>query len=181
MRKEYLEELEALKTKMEKAEAFAEKLPVFAEHILSYKLSGDEDWSCFGKQYKKIPLHWGIKRGFYKSGGNRYVNNYPKNTVYAQHFFCIYINTIDLFNEHNNFDLHQYIKNVDVFFADECNSTFYVTDEHIHAFLEAMNTWYCDALLKLEKHNLQQKEAKLKKELKEIQARLGDAQPPQAA
>ncbi len=48
MRSEYLKELDNLKIRMEKAEAFSEKLPVFSEIILENKFTGEEDCINFG-------------------------------------------------------------------------------------------------------------------------------------
>jgi hypothetical protein len=169
MRKEYTEELEQLKTKMEKAERFAEALPVFAKKILDGKITGEDHWIKFGDTYKKIYLAWGINRGFYRNGGPRYIMNCPKDRVYSLHLFNIYVNTISLFDERHDFGLYDYLKGVDVFFTDELNSTFYVTDSNVEAFLEALNTWFCDAIEKLKKHRLQEQEAELKRKLEETQ------------
>lgn len=175
MRQEYLDELKALEEKMQKAEKFAEKLPVFSEQILRQKLTGGEDWMKYSERYKKIPLIWGINRGFYRHDSNRYVMNYPKDKEYSLHLFNVYINSVSLFNTHQEFGLYQYLKDVDIFFADEMNTTFYVTDENIEAFLEALNTWYGDATEKLKKHRLQEQEAELKKKLEETQNQLKGA------
>ena len=169
MRKEYQEELENLRTKMEKAELFAQKLPVFSEVILDNKITGEEEWVNFGDRYKKIYFGWGIKRGFYRNGGARYVSNFPKDKEYNHHLFNIYINCYSLFYCHEDFGLYDYLNNVNVFFADKLNSTFYIEDEHIEAFLEAVNIWYVDACKKLEEKRRHDKIAKLRAELeKEI-------------
>lgn len=172
MRKEYQDELEQLRSRMEKAEQFARKLPVLAEKILSHKFTGEEDWINFGEYYKKIPLQWGITRGLFSNNSNRTITNYPKNKDYSRQLFWIYINSISLFDVHNLFDLHDYLKDVDIFFNDGMNTTFYITDENIEAFLEALNTWYCDAMEKLKLHRLQKQEAELKKKLEETQNQL---------
>ena len=165
MRKEYQEELENLRNKMEKAELFAQKLPVFSEVILDHKITGEEEWVKFGDYYKKIRLGWGINRGLYYAGGRRYINNFPKDREYHLHLFNIYINCYDLFYCHEDFGLYDYLNNIKVFFADRCNSTFYIEDEHIEAFLEAVNTWYVDACKKLEEKRRHDKIAKLRAEL----------------
>lgn len=168
MRKEYEDELNALKEKMTKAEAFAARVPVLADTILKGKITGEEDHIRLGDHYKKIPLSWGICRSFYRNGGPRYVMNAPKDWEYSRHLFSVYINTINLFDVHQEFGLYDYIKPVDIFFADELNTKFYVTDENIEPLLEALNTWYCDACEKLKAHRLQEEQAKLEKRLEEI-------------
>ncbi len=175
MRKEYEDELNALKEKMDKAEAFAARVPVLSDTILNSKITGEEDHIKIGDRYKKIRLSWGICRSFYRNGGPRYVMNLPKDREYSLHLFSIYINTIDLFDTHQEFDLYEYVKPVDLFFADKLNTTFYVTDEHIEPLLDALNTWYCDAAEKLKRHRLQEQEEKLKRQLEETQKQLGAA------
>jgi len=172
MRKEYLDELAELKLKMEKAELFAEKLPFLSETILRGKITGEEEWLKLADKYKKIYLKWGLNRGYFRSGSRRYVMNYPKDKEYNLPLFSVYINTITLFDTHQEFGLYDYLKGVDIFFSDVLNSTFYVTDDNIEAFLEALNTWYCDAAAKLKTYRLEQQEAELKKKLADTQKQI---------
>ena len=144
MRKEYKEELEELKVKMEKAEKFAKKLPIFAEIILKGKFSGEENWGKYGSWYKDIYLGWDINRGHYKSDTSRYMTN-RRGDPYDGYFFNIYINSCSLFDSHDNHGLYESLEDVDIFYTDTMNTTFYITDENIHAFLEALNDWYLKA------------------------------------
>ena len=138
MRKEYQQELKELKAKMLKAEKFAEKLPIFADRILEHKFTGEETGINFGSYYKKLYLAWGIKRYFYKD--NKNITN-CKIDVCDKYLFCIYINTLSLYDQNEDFGLFESLKDVDIFFIDHLNSTFYVTDENIEHLLEALNTW----------------------------------------
>lgn len=170
MRQEYIDELTALKTKMEKAEAFAERLPVFAEHILEYKITGEEDWLKFGDRYKKIPLNWGICRGLYLNGATRKIMN--KYTPFKDgHYFSIYINSCSLFDGHNLFDLYKSFDGVEIYHIDSMNSTFYLTDENIEPFLEKLNDWYIRACEQLKEVKEKERIEKLEKELTELKAR----------
>ena len=60
MRPEYAKELEAMRLRMEKAEAFSRAIPQLCKPILDMKITGDERHQKFGERYKSIPLSWGI-------------------------------------------------------------------------------------------------------------------------
>jgi hypothetical protein len=167
MRKEYKDELEALRQKMLAAEAFAEKIPCLAEKILDWKLTGNEQWQKFGNRYKKIPLAWSINRGFFSSETNRYISNYGK--PHSGYFFSIYINSISLFDIHNLFDLKDAVNHVDVFFFDEMSTNFYVTDENIGELLEALSAWYERAIVKLKAYNREKEIEETKKKLAKLE------------
>jgi hypothetical protein len=141
MIKEYEEELKALKHKMIAAEKFAKELPIFAKKILADKINGDEHWIHFGKYYKGMNFSWGINRGFYSAVGNRTVTNYPGNYVYQEYLFCIYINTLNIYDSHEKYGLENVAKQTKLFFYDRINSTFYVTDEHIESLLDNLVAW----------------------------------------
>jgi predicted Zn-dependent protease len=142
MRKEYEDELKALKLKMQKAERFAEKIPCLSKTILENKFTGEEGVLHFGSKYKDIYLAWDINRYFYKNGKN--ITNYHGD-VCDIYLFNIYINTLTLYNRHENFGIYEAMKDVKIFFTDHLNTTFYVTDENIGDFLEAINSWYLKA------------------------------------
>lgn len=140
---DYKKELKEIEDKMIASERFAEKLPVFAEIIRKHKFNGTEEWAKYGSKYKDIYLAWDINRGFYATSNRRTITNYTG--VYSGYLFNIYVNSYALFGLHNNFGLYEALKDVDIFFADTMNSTFYITDENIESFLEALNTWYLKA------------------------------------
>jgi len=172
MRKEYIEELENLKLQMEAAELFAKKIPLFAEKILKNKYCQEDANLDFGSYYKRMPLAWGIKRHLFNGAGGGHIFNYPKDKEYNLHLFCIYINTCSLFDSHEKFDLYESLEGVDVFFIDKLNSTFYVTDENIEPFLEALYAWFTKASSQLQEYRRLQRIEDLKKEL-EKQEKLG--------
>lgn len=139
----YKLELRELKSKMIKAQKFADEIPLFSEEILTLKYSGKEHWIKFGETYKNLYLAWGINRGFFDSESNRNISNYREH--HQEYLFCIYINSCSLFDCHHNFDLYESLKDVNIFFSDVLNTKFYVTDENIEPFLEALNKWYLKA------------------------------------
>jgi len=174
MRDEYKKELTALKVKMDKAEKFAEKLPFFAKYILDYKLTGEEEYTKFGDKYKDIYLGWGINRGFYKKGSSRYLMNCRGDYDHG-YFFSIYINSYALFDEHNNYGLYDALKDVDIFHADNSNTNFYITDENIESFLDALNIWYLAAREENTKFRAQKKIDKARHDLEKAEKQLQGA------
>ena len=177
MRKEYLEELEALKLQMEKAEAFAKRVPVFSEHILRYKITGEEDYHKFCDYYKQLSLGWGCNRGIWREGSMREVTNYPKGSGYNLFLWEIYINTLHILGDEagvhrDDFSLLEYTKDVELFFFDKHNTKFYCTDENIGILLEALNRWCVDARASLRRFLLKQEAEKLEKQLQETKAEI---------
>ena len=162
----YKKELADLKYKMEKAERFAERLPMFSEKILQDKISGDSHWINFGEKYKDLYCAWGINRGLYEQGTNRTVTNYY-GEPYKEYLFNIYINTLSQYDSHEKFGLNEIEENTLLFFYDKCNSTFYATDNQIEGVLNALCAWYEKAKIQIVEHNKQ-------KEIEELKARLNN-------
>lgn len=163
MIKQYEKELKELKEKMIRAEAFAEKVPCFRDFILKNKITGTEGHTNFASYYKKISFNWGLSRARYISGTNRNVTNYHRK--HNKYLFSVYINPLELFNENEYFGLERVLEESTVFFFDKCNTTFYVEDEHIEGFLEALNNWYVDAVEELKRY-------KANREIEELKSRL---------
>jgi hypothetical protein len=170
MIKQYEDELKALKIKMAGAEKFAERIPCFRQFILDNKLDGTEDSVKFASSYNRIYFNWGLYRARFKSGTGRTITNYKWD--YDKHLFRLYINTLSLYDSHEKFGLEKILEKSNVFFFDDLNTTFYVEDEHIEGFLEALNDWYVEALAQLEQHRkdeeirtLENKLAQLKKHM----------------
>lgn len=163
----YERELDSLRARMLKAMAFAEKVPLFKDHILVNKIAGEEAWTQFGTSYKKIPLRWGINRGLYSSCSRRTVTNYAGD--YSEYLWNIYINTITLFDVHEEFGLEEVIADLDLFFYDRFNTTFYATDEQIEPLLEALNDWYIAAAGKLAEYHKQKELESLKRRLAKLE------------
>lgn len=167
MNDKYEQELAELKKRMQKAEKFAERIPGLRNVILDKKLTGEEVWLDFGSRYKETPLRWGIKRGYYKLGTSRRITNFREE--HACYCFCIYINTLSLFDIHENFSLYEKTGKCKVFFIDKMNSTFYVEDEHIKDFLEALNLWYIEAKKELAGYRKNERIQELKDELHNLE------------
>ena len=169
MIKQYEDELEALKKKMIRAEKFAERIPYFRQFILDKKLDGTEEGVTFATSYKRISFYWDLYRMRFNSVTNR-IANYEGN--YDKHLFRLHLNTLTLYDSHEKFGLEKILEKSNVFFFDGWNTTFYIEDEHIEEFLEALNAWYVEALAQLNQHRkdeeirtLENKLAKLKEHM----------------
>ena len=143
MTEDQILKLEKIKSNMEASTKFAEKLPVFSDKIINYMFVENDEFIDFGDQYKNLYLAWGIKRGRYVSGTNRTVTNYHEK--YDEFLFSIYINSINLFDSNNDYNLLDVVENTPLFFYDHLNHTFYAKDSQIEALLEALNVWYLNA------------------------------------
>ena len=163
MIQQYKDELKALKIKMAEAEKFAEKIPVFRQFILDNKIDGTEEWVKFPSSYKRIYFNWGLNRARFKPGTRRTITNYKGG--YDKHLFKVYINTLTLYDSHEEFGLEKVLEKSTVFFFDELNTTFYVEDEHIEGFLEALNDWYVDAIANLKQYKEDEEIRKLEERL----------------
>ena len=163
MIKQYEDELKTLKIKMVGAEKFAEKIPVFRQFILDNKLDGTEDSVKFASSYKRIYFHWGLNRGRFKSRTRRTITNYKGE--YDKYLFKVYINTLTLFDSYESFGLEKVLEKSTVFFFDDLNTTFYVEDEHIEGFLEALNDWYVGVIANLDQYKKEEEIRKLEEQL----------------
>lgn len=142
MRKEYENELSELRKRMEGAETFATTLPHFEGTIISNKYDGTEDYIRFGEKYDGMPFPWGISRGRYRDGTGRMLLNYGESSNYDEYLFSLYINTLVLYDSHNEYGLEKIADDVDVFYYDNLNSTFYATDDQIMPLLDSLSEWY---------------------------------------
>lgn len=164
---QYKKELEELKLRMEKAEKFAERIPMFKDQIIDEKLTGEERCITFGHYFKNMHLGWGINRGFFKRGTDRYIPNNPEQ--HYGYFFYIYVNTCDLFDTSVKYGLEKIVDSCPVYFYDVLNSTFYIEDEHIDAFLNALYDWWERANKQASKDRKQEQIDELKKELNRLE------------
>jgi len=169
MIEQYKKELKEIKISMKKAEAFAKRLPLFSKTILDEKLSGEESYMSFGDTYKNMYIALHIQRGLYEHNSLRNVTNYD-NGHYKEYLFCIYINTFNIYNSHEEHGLGEVKDKVDLFFYDKLNTTFYVNDDNIEKLLDALCLWRDKALKKRKIDLKADKITDLKKQLKELES-----------
>ena len=168
MRQDYRNKLRYMRIKMEKAELFAERSPVFAEQILELLLTGEEIWQRFYK--KDSALLAGIGRGHYVFGTSRCVMNCTEE--YDVYLFAIYVNSLTEYSSIKEYGLCDIPETVPVFFYDKINSTFYCTDEQVSLLLEALNTWKINAVYQAKKDRSGADIQKLEEKIAELQAKL---------
>lgn len=156
----YQEELNTLKVKMLKAQQFAKELPLFRDMIINSKITGEENHIGFGKRYKNMYYDWGINRVNYGSSHTARINNYSRGVDlgHDKYLFCLYFNTIALYNSHEEHGLAD-LNSDKVFFYDCLNNTFYIEDKYIEEFLESANEWYLKAK---NQEKIRKKEVKIK-------------------
>ena len=169
MNNAYKKELNELKSKMERAELFAKKLPFFKDIILERKITADDRSVSLGTRYKSMPLNWEIRRFYYCSKSRTNMTN--NTNEYQGFFFNIYINSLSMFGVHENFDLYQSVSKSNYFYYDRCNTTFYVSDNDIECFLEELLAWYEKAKKQVIEFNETKRKAELIKELDQINKR----------
>lgn len=163
MNKEYKEELAKLEKRMLDAEAFAEQLPVFKKEILASKLT-DKYVGKITSAYKSIYFNWGVNRWDFHA--TKQPNNY-KGEVYEGYLFNIYINTLCLYDSHDEFGLDKLSSKA--FYYDTLNSTFYAKDTEIAVLLESLNDWYIAAKESAKIKKSKEKASRLRKDLAELE------------
>ena len=162
------QELNEMRKKLESTHAFAKKLPEFSKTILDKKLTGDERHTCFGKKQRGLWLSWGINRNHYKTDSRCTITNYDYEVseAYDVHLFCIYINSISLFDTSEDFGLKEATQGLDLFFFDKLNTNFYATDEQIIPLLNALDEWYIKARSEVNFYRAKQNIISAEKQLK---------------
>ena len=135
MRQEYIEELEKLKTRMEKAEQFAKKVPVFEKEIISKKLNEDDPHINFGSYIGKTYTGWDLYRRKFNSGN---ITNFCGSFDGSLYLTSVYLNTLTLYGLHGRFSLEKYLTPDLYFFFDDLNSTYYLEDPHVTPFAEKL-------------------------------------------
>jgi hypothetical protein len=166
MREEYKLQLKQLKEKMEKAEAFAARCPIFADKILEKIITGEESQMRFAECYKSVRTYDGLNRYHFISGVSGTISNY-KGT-YNVYLWQIYINTLCEYNSLKEYGLNEIPTITPVFFYDYLNHTFYCTDAQIEGLLEVLDKWKTEALAQLKIDNRD-------KDIKEAEERLKEA------
>ena len=85
------EKLKEKKKEYEKVTAFAEKLPLYADKIISNEYTG-LSYITLSQRYKTLPLAWGINWTLSKPT-NYYHDSFQSGLV------CVYVNTYSLFDD----------------------------------------------------------------------------------
>jgi hypothetical protein len=157
---EYEKKLKEFKEKLIKAQQFAKKLPCFSDFIIKNIIT-ESPYNQFGFQYKTLKLDWQLTRNEYDTKTGRTIPN--KEGEYGPiKLTRIYINAISLFGYGTTI---QAPLNIECYFFDSVNSTYYITDKELEYVLNSLVKWHKDSIVQ------NKKDQQLKK-LKEAEKRL---------
>jgi hypothetical protein len=158
---EYEKKLKEFKEKLIKAQQFAEKLPCFSDFIIKNIIT-ESPYNQFGFQYKKLIFNWQPTRSEYQSKTSSNITN--KEGEYGPIMLTkIYINTISLFGYSTTVKAPS---NIECYFFDSINSTYYATDKELEYVLDSLVEWHKKSLVQ---HKKDQQLQKLKEAEKRLQ------------
>lgn len=158
--------LEETRKRYKQVTLFAEKLPVFAEQIISSEYTGDE-YCSLARYYKGMYFNWDINWRVHRPA------NYPENQPCEIGLVDVYINCMSLFHD----DVHAFahseldktVGKIKCYFYDDLNSTFYFTPDEVEAGLDAIVEWYNSTKAQVEIVLKEIKRKELERQLKELQ------------
>jgi hypothetical protein len=174
---EYEKKLKEFKEKLIKAQQFAEKLPCFSDFIIK-NIIIEESYNQFGFQYKTLNSNWQLARSEYEfktstiisdgviclpaNNNSRTITN--KEGEYGPIMLTkIYINTVSLFGHGTTIKAPS---NIECYFFDAINSTYYATDKELEYVLDSLVKWHKDSIVQNKKD---QQLRKLKEAEKKLQ------------
>lgn len=159
------DKLKEQKKTYELVTAFAEKLPFYADKIISSEYDG-LSYVTLAYQYKTLPLDWGIKWTLSKP------TNYSRDS-FQSGLVSVYVNSYRLFGDISSevaMELTKEFSNSDnIYFIDWLNSTFYVTPEQLEEFLERLHNWYVLCKSKADTIRKEQKVKELREQLEQLE------------
>jgi hypothetical protein len=174
---EYEKKLKEFKEKLIKAQQFAEKLPCFSDFIIKNIIT-ESPYNQFGFQYKTLKFDWQLTRNEYQSKTNRTIPNgiiylpasnnsrtiTNKDGEYGPIMLTtIYINSVSLFGYGTTIKAPS---NIECYFFDTVNSTYYATDKELEYVLNSLVKWHKDSIVQNKKD---QQLRKLKEAEKKLQ------------
>lgn len=167
---ELLIKLKNTEEKYKKVTAFAAKLPLFSQHILRDELTG-ESYSRLTSWYKTLNLQWGVNWDVNVDLTNR-GTPLQKDQI---GLISVYINCYCLFPE-ECYDaayaaLHN--ANIEAFYIDWMNSTFYFKPSEVEAGLEALHDWYLKMTSQIKDIQQAKRKAELQAELAKLESNEG--------
>jgi hypothetical protein len=141
---------------------FAELIPLFGERILRGKVEGNE-YCQLADRYKETYFAWGINWQTTKAV------NHPKELPMLQGLVNIYINCLYMFGEdvysETNASVDKLAKEIDCYYYDYLNSSFYFLPDQLEYGLDKINDWYVTTKGSIESILKQKKIEKLQAEL----------------
>lgn len=159
--------LASYEQKLQEVDAFAKRLPLFAEQIIANELSPD-CYQSFAHRYKNLPLSWGV---------NWYVNrptNLPDEVQDHPSTVNVYINCMSLFHDDVyhmvRTELEERMQTIACYWYDDLNSTWYFLPEQAEHGLNVLSSWYNDMKTQESKMINDLKIKALKKQLEELES-----------
>jgi hypothetical protein len=141
---------------------FAALIPLFSESILLNKVEGDY-YFRLADTYKATYFTWGINWQTNKA------INHPKELPMPRGLINIYINNLHMFGdavyEETNASVNKLATEVECYYYDDLNSSFYFLPEQLEAGLDKINDWYVMTKGSIEGILKQKKIEKLQAEL----------------
>jgi hypothetical protein len=141
---------------------FSALIPLFSKEIIGSQFEGNE---CFrlSDRYKETYFAWGINWQVNKAV------NHPKELPMPQGLVSVYINCFSMFDEdvysETNASVNKLATDVECYYYDDLNSSFYFLPEQLEAGLEKINDWYVTTKGSIEGILRQKKIAKLQAEI----------------
>ena len=167
----YIDELNALTSRMIEAEEFAERLPLFKDYILKNKINTNHTTSRLGEKVLDVYIGQEIRLCNYSENFKGTPTNYLGNLIKVP-LVVFYINRYSMFGD---YFYEEIIKELDesvenlVYFYDSINSKYYVTEENLEEFCSKLSIWYNNAIEKNKQYSIEQKKIRLQKELDLLQ------------
>jgi hypothetical protein len=141
---------------------FAALIPLFSKSIIRDKNDGNNYYKL-ADRYKETYFAWGINWQTNKG------YNHPKDLPMPRGLINIYINCINMFVEdvytETNSSINKLATEVDCYYYDGLNSSFYFLPEQLEAGLDKINDWYVTTKGSIEGILKQKKIEKLQAEL----------------
>ena len=168
----YIDELNALTSRMLEAEEFAERLPLFKNYILKNKITNTgRNVTQLGDKVLDVYLGQIVYLYNYSKTLKGTPTNYRGEPIEVP-LIVFYINRYSMFGDdfYDNID-KELDESVDdlVYFDDSINSKYYVTEENLEEFCSKLSIWYNNAIEKNKQYSIEQKKIRLQKELDLLQ------------
>lgn len=168
----YIDELNALTSRMLEAEEFAERFPLFKNYILKNKITNTgKNVTQLGDKVLDVYLGQIVYLYNYSKTLKGTPTNYRGEPIEVP-LVVFYINRYSMFGD----DFYEeIIKELDesvddlVYFYDSINSKYYVTEENLEEFCDKLSIWYNNAIEKNKQYYIEQKKIRLQKELDLLQ------------
>lgn len=141
---------------------FAALIPLFIKRILRDKVEGVK-YVKLANEYKETYFDWGINWQTNKAF------NHPEELPMPRGLITVYINCMSMFVEdaytETNSSINKLATEVECYYYDNFNSSFYFLPEQLEAGLDKINDWYVTTKGSIDDILKQKKIARLQAEL----------------